>query len=99
MLASCFAVDDTRDIFWPLFHQHAYLVFPHLVSGVFGEGARLFHFAGGFMAAVPAVCGLAGGILGGVISDGMLRRGNSLTRARKNSHRDRPAAFGFDDRL
>jgi len=31
----------------------------------------------------PALCGLAGGVLGGVISDGLLRRGCSLTVARK----------------
>ncbi len=37
----------------------------------------------GFMASVPAICGFAGGVLGGFISDGMLRRGFSLTAARK----------------
>ena len=37
----------------------------------------------GFVAAIPAVCGFVGGVLGGVISDFMLRRGFSLTAARK----------------
>lgn len=37
----------------------------------------------GFAAAVPALCGFVGGILGGVCSDGLLRRGYSLTFARK----------------
>jgi ACS family glucarate transporter-like MFS transporter len=37
----------------------------------------------GFLAALPALCGFAGGILGGVISDHLLRNGHSLTLARK----------------
>jgi ACS family glucarate transporter-like MFS transporter len=37
----------------------------------------------GFLAALPALCGFAGGILGGVVSDRLLRRGRSLTFARK----------------
>jgi ACS family glucarate transporter-like MFS transporter len=37
----------------------------------------------GFVASLPAICGFLGGILGGVISDWMLRRGWSLTVARK----------------
>lgn len=37
----------------------------------------------GFVAALPAICGFAGGVLGGLISDGLLRRGKSLTVARK----------------
>ncbi len=37
----------------------------------------------GFMVSLPALCGFAGGILGGVISDRLLRRGWSLTAARK----------------
>ena len=37
----------------------------------------------GFLAALPALCGFAGGILGGVISDRLLRAGCSLTFARK----------------
>jgi len=37
----------------------------------------------GFVAAIPAICGFIGGVLGGVISDAMLRRGYSLTVARK----------------
>ena len=37
----------------------------------------------GFIASLPAVCGFSGGVLGGVISDWLLRRGNSLTFSRK----------------
>lgn len=37
----------------------------------------------GFMVVLPALCGLVGGILGGVFSDWLLRRGCSLTVARK----------------
>ncbi|WP_457104717.1 MFS transporter [Methylobacterium sp. P5_C11] len=37
----------------------------------------------GFAAVLPALCGFIGGILGGVISDLLLRRGFSLTAARK----------------
>lgn len=37
----------------------------------------------GFLSALPALCGFAGGILGGVVSDSILRAGYSLTVARK----------------
>jgi MFS transporter, ACS family, glucarate transporter len=37
----------------------------------------------GFLAAFPALCGFAGGILGGVVSDRLLKGGLSLTSARK----------------
>ncbi|SAK45403.1 d-galactonate transporter [Caballeronia calidae] len=37
----------------------------------------------GFVASLPAICGFTGGVLGGVISDGLIRRGKSLTVARK----------------
>jgi ACS family glucarate transporter-like MFS transporter len=37
----------------------------------------------GFVASLPAICGFLGGILGGIFSDWMLRRGWSLTVARK----------------
>jgi len=38
---------------------------------------------GGIAAALPALCGSVGGVLGGVSSDALLRRGNTLTFARK----------------
>ena len=38
---------------------------------------------GGFAVALPALCGSVGGVLGGVYSDMLLRRGHSLTFARK----------------
>jgi MFS transporter, ACS family, glucarate transporter len=44
----------------------------------------------GFVAAVPALCGLSGGILGGVFSDRLLKQGRSLTMARKT-----PIIFGL----
>jgi MFS transporter, ACS family, glucarate transporter len=37
----------------------------------------------GFIASLPALCGFAGGVLGGIFSDWLLRRGHSLTFARK----------------
>ncbi|TBW34854.1 MFS transporter [Siculibacillus lacustris] len=37
----------------------------------------------GITAAIPAICGFVGGLLGGVLSDWMLRRGFSLSTARK----------------
>lgn len=37
----------------------------------------------GFVASLPAICGFAGGILGGTFSDFLLRKGFSLTVARK----------------
>ncbi|QTF09017.1 MFS transporter [Brenneria izadpanahii] len=37
----------------------------------------------GFASSLPAICGFAGGILGGVISDALLKRGYSLSLARK----------------
>ena len=44
----------------------------------------------GFVASLPAICGFLGGILGGVFSDWMLRRGSSLSAARKT-----PIVFGM----
>ncbi len=38
---------------------------------------------GGFAVALPALCGSIGGVLGGLCSDALLRRGYSLTFARK----------------
>jgi MFS transporter, ACS family, glucarate transporter len=37
----------------------------------------------GFVAVLPAVCGLVGGVLGGIFSDYLLKRGHSLSVARK----------------
>jgi len=37
----------------------------------------------GMVAALPAICGFVGGVLGGVISDHLLRKGSTLTVARK----------------
>lgn len=37
----------------------------------------------GFVATLPALCGFIGGVLGGIISDAILRRTGSLTMARK----------------
>lgn len=38
---------------------------------------------GGFAVALPALCGSVGGVLGGIYSDSLLRRGYSLTFSRK----------------
>ncbi|ENY4946550.1 MFS transporter [Escherichia coli] len=37
----------------------------------------------GIVASIPALCGFAGGVLGGVFSDSLIKRGHSLTFARK----------------
>lgn len=37
----------------------------------------------GFVASIPAIAGFIGGLLGGVFSDWLLKRGYSLTVARK----------------
>src|SRR5258708_15594572 len=37
----------------------------------------------GFVATLPALCGFIGGVLGGIISDAILRKTGSLTMARK----------------
>ena len=37
----------------------------------------------GMVASIPALCGFAGGVLGGVFSDSLIKRGCSLTLARK----------------
>lgn len=44
----------------------------------------------GFLAAVPAICGFGGGILGGIFSDFLMRKTNSLAIARKT-----PIVFGM----
>ena len=45
------------------------------------RGMDILH--AGFAAAIPALCGFTGGILGGVFSDFLIRKGKSLTFARK----------------
>jgi ACS family glucarate transporter-like MFS transporter len=45
------------------------------------RGLSLIH--AGLFATVPALCGFVGGVLGGIFSDWLLRRGHSLTFARK----------------
>ena len=47
------------------------------------QARHLSILRGGFAAALPALCGSVGGVLGGVCSDQLLRRGCSLTFARK----------------
>ena len=37
----------------------------------------------GFVASIPAICGFTGGVLGGVLSDWLIKQGCSLTVARK----------------
>jgi ACS family glucarate transporter-like MFS transporter len=45
------------------------------------RGMDILH--AGFAAAIPALCGFGGGILGGVFSDFLIRKGHSLSFARK----------------
>ncbi len=51
---------------------------PYLIKG---RGMSVLN--AGFVASLPALCGFFGGVLGGVISDHLLRRGHSLSIARK----------------
>ncbi len=37
----------------------------------------------GFVASIPAICGFIGGVVGGMISDRLIKRGNSVTLSRK----------------
>ncbi|HXZ10560.1 MAG TPA: MFS transporter, partial [Paraburkholderia sp.] len=37
----------------------------------------------GLVASLPAICGFSGGVLGGILSDSLIRHGHSLTVARK----------------
>ncbi|MBN3722655.1 MFS transporter [Burkholderia sp. Ac-20379] len=46
-----------------------------------GRGMDLLHV--GFVATLPAICGFVGSVLGGAISDRVLKRGGSVTLARK----------------
>ncbi|WP_345817302.1 MFS transporter (plasmid) [Paraburkholderia sp. PREW-6R] len=46
-----------------------------------GRGMDLLHV--GFVATLPAICGFTGSILGGAISDRVLKRGGTVTMARK----------------
>ncbi|WGS53612.1 MFS transporter [Paraburkholderia sp. D15] len=45
------------------------------------RGMTILH--AGLVASLPAICGFSGGVLGGMLSDGLIRRGHSLTVARK----------------
>ena len=45
------------------------------------RGMTILH--AGLVASLPAICGFSGGVLGGFLSDSMIRRGHSLTLARK----------------
>ncbi len=45
------------------------------------RGMTILH--AGLVASLPAICGFSGGVLGGILSDGLIRRGHSLTVARK----------------
>jgi ACS family glucarate transporter-like MFS transporter len=47
------------------------------------EGRGMSILKVGLVASLPALCGFVGGILGGYFSDALIRRGHSLTFARK----------------
>jgi len=48
------------------------------------KGLNMPIMSAGFVAAIPAVFGFLGGVLGGVVSDWLLKRGHSVTFARKS---------------
>ncbi len=47
------------------------------------QGRGMTILKAGFVASLPALCGFSGGVLGGLFSDYLLRKGLSLTAARK----------------
>jgi ACS family glucarate transporter-like MFS transporter len=47
------------------------------------QGRGMTILKAGFVASLPALCGFSGGVLGGLFSDCLLRKGYSLTAARK----------------
>lgn len=47
------------------------------VPGLFGRARGMSILKAGFVASVPAVCGFIGGVLGGIISDWLMRRTGS----------------------
>lgn len=47
------------------------------------QGRGMSILKAGIIASIPAICGFVGGVLGGVISDWLIRKGYSLSVARK----------------
>ena len=47
------------------------------------KGRGMTIMEAGWVAALPAICGFSGGVLGGVVSDYLIRKGVHLSRARK----------------
>lgn len=45
-----------------------------MVSGIFGSGRGMSILEAGFVASLPALCGFAGGVLGGIVSDILLKK-------------------------
>ncbi len=85
------ATDAAGHLPRPVLHQRPDLVLPHLVPDLPGAGARHVHPAGRLRRRrCPALCGFLGGILGGWISDGLLRSGRSLS-AGPQDRRSSPA--------
>ncbi|QKN37322.1 MFS transporter [Escherichia coli] len=74
--------DDDRRLYRSVLYQRPDLLitwFP--VYLVQARGMSILK--AGFVASVPAVCGFIGGVLGGIISDWLMRRTGSLNIARK----------------
>lgn len=57
--------------------------FPYLVPDLLVQEKGMSILKVGLVASIPALCGFAGGVLGGVFSDYLIKRGFSITTARK----------------
>src|SRR3954447_6227988 len=75
--------DDAGHLSRAVLHQLPHRLLQHLFIPYLVEQRGLSILNAGFVASVPAICGFLGGVLGGVISDAMLRKGYSITAARK----------------
>ncbi len=64
-------------------YQHHHLVLPHLVPDLSGAGKRHVDSESGSGRLDSGTVWFAGGVLGGVFSDYLIKRGLSLTLARK----------------
>lgn len=57
-----------------ILYYDSHLFLSHMVSGIFGSGRGMSILEAGFVASLPALCGFAGGVLGGIVSDILLKK-------------------------
>lgn len=76
--------DDDRRLYWSVPYQRPDLLFITWFPVYLVQARGMSILKAGFVASVPAVCGFIGGVLGGIISDWLMRRTGSLNIARKH---------------